>query len=175
TARELVLEPCAADVAPTGMLRASRSGDLEHARVDVDELYPDVRQRIQNCRAEGACAGAEIDDQPARRHVAVEPVHNCRDHPVVVRDERPNRAVVVVGGDSEMSRDAMLHRHSAEHTGRRFLRLDARARYLTSVSILNIGMYIEMMMMPTMMPTPIIMIGSTIEVSDDTAASTSSS
>ena len=50
-----------------------------------------------------------------------------------------------------------------------------RVRYLTSVSILNIGRYIEMMMMPTMMPTPIIMIGSTIEVSDCTAASTSSS
>jgi hypothetical protein len=38
--------------------------------------------------------------------------------------------------------------------------------YFTRVSILNIGMYIEMMMMPTMTPTPIIMIGSTIEVSD---------
>jgi hypothetical protein len=50
-----------------------------------------------------------------------------------------------------------------------------RRRYFTSVSILNIGMYIEMMMMPTMMPTPIIMIGSTIDVSDDTAESTSSS
>jgi hypothetical protein len=49
------------------------------------------------------------------------------------------------------------------------------ACYLTSVSILNIGMYIEMMMMPTMTPTPIIMIGSTIDVSDCTDASTSSS
>src|SRR4029077_143661 len=47
--------------------------------------------------------------------------------------------------------------------------------YFTRVSILNIGMYIEMMMMPTMTPTPIIMIGSTIEVSDCTDASTSSS
>jgi hypothetical protein len=51
----------------------------------------------------------------------------------------------------------------------------ADGRYFTSVSILNIGMYIEMMMMPTMTPTPIIMIGSTIEVSDCTDASTSSS
>ena len=48
-------------------------------------------------------------------------------------------------------------------------------RYLTSVSILNIGMYIAMIMTPTMRPTPIIMIGSTIDVSDYTAASTSSS
>ena len=47
--------------------------------------------------------------------------------------------------------------------------------YFTRVSILNIGMYIEMMMTPTMRPTPIIMIGSTIEVSDCTDASTSSS
>ncbi len=48
-------------------------------------------------------------------------------------------------------------------------------RYFTSVSILNIGMYIEMMTMPTMMPTPIIMTGSMIDVSEPTAASTSSS
>jgi hypothetical protein len=47
--------------------------------------------------------------------------------------------------------------------------------YLTSVSILNIGMYIAMMITPTMRPTPIIMIGSTIDVSDCTAESTSSS
>ena len=47
--------------------------------------------------------------------------------------------------------------------------------YFTRVSILNIGMYIEMMMTPTMRPTPIIMIGSTIDVSDCTDASTSSS
>ena len=46
---------------------------------------------------------------------------------------------------------------------------------MTSVSILNIGRYIEMMMMPTMTPTPIIMIGSTIDVSDATAELTSSS
>jgi hypothetical protein len=38
-------------------------------------------------------------------------------------------------------------------------------RYLISVSILNIGKYIEMMITPTIMPTPIIMIGSMIEVS----------
>jgi hypothetical protein len=44
-----------------------------------------------------------------------------------------------------------------------------------SVSILNIGKYIEMMMMPTMSPTPIIIRGSTIEVSDWIEVSTSSS
>ena len=47
--------------------------------------------------------------------------------------------------------------------------------YLTSVSSLNIGRYMLMMMMPTMMPTPTIIIGSMIEVSAWIEASTSSS
>jgi hypothetical protein len=53
--------------------------------------------------------------------------------------------------------------------------MSAQIVYLTSVSILNIGMYIAMMITPTIRPTPIIMIGSMIEVSEPTAASTSSS
>jgi hypothetical protein len=48
-------------------------------------------------------------------------------------------------------------------------------RYLMSVSILNIGRYIEMTIVPTMAPTPIISTGSMIEVSDWMLASTSSS
>ena len=40
------------------------------------------------------------------------------------------------------------------------------ARYLISVSSLNIGRYIEMTIVPTITPTPIIRIGSMIEVSD---------
>ena len=51
----------------------------------------------------------------------------------------------------------------------------APAGYLISVSSLNIGMYIERMITPTMIPTPIIMIGSMIEVSVWIDASTSSS
>jgi hypothetical protein len=47
--------------------------------------------------------------------------------------------------------------------------------YLTSVSILNIGRYIAMMITPTISPTPIIMIGSMIEVSVWIDESTSSS
>ena len=47
--------------------------------------------------------------------------------------------------------------------------------YLISESILNIGMYMLMMITPTIRPTPIIMIGSMIEVSDWIEASTSSS
>ncbi len=50
-----------------------------------------------------------------------------------------------------------------------------RVSYWISVSSLNIGRYIEMITMPTMIPTPSIMIGSTIEVSDWIEASTSSS
>ena len=57
--------------------------------------------------------------------------------------------------------------------------LQMRARrspaYLISVSSLNIGRYMLMITMPTMIPTPSIMIGSTIEVSDWIDASTSSS
>src|SRR5581483_4228314 len=48
-------------------------------------------------------------------------------------------------------------------------------RYLTRLSILNIGRYIAITMMPTMMPTPIIISGSMIDVSAAIAASTSSS
>ena len=47
--------------------------------------------------------------------------------------------------------------------------------HLTSWSILNIGRYIEITIIPTMAPTPIIMIGSMIEVSDWMLVSTSSS
>ncbi len=47
--------------------------------------------------------------------------------------------------------------------------------YLMSVSILNIGRYIAITMVPTMPPTAIIRIGSMIDVSDAILASTSSS
>ena len=50
-----------------------------------------------------------------------------------------------------------------------------RRRYLTSVSILNIGMYMAMITVPTIRPTRIIITGSMMLVSDETAASTSSS
>lgn len=50
-----------------------------------------------------------------------------------------------------------------------------RARYLMSVRSLNIGRYIEMTIVPTMTPTPIMRIGSMIEVRDWMLASTSSS
>jgi hypothetical protein len=48
-------------------------------------------------------------------------------------------------------------------------------RYLISVSILNIGKYMATTIRPTIAPTPIIMIGSMIEVSAWIDASTSSS
>lgn len=51
----------------------------------------------------------------------------------------------------------------------------AVARYCTSSKILNIGRYIEMTTTPTMQPTPIIIIGSMIEVSDFSIVATSSS
>ena len=48
-------------------------------------------------------------------------------------------------------------------------------RYLTSLSILNIGRYMLMMITPTMQPTPTIIMGSMIEVRAGIDASTSSS
>jgi hypothetical protein len=48
-------------------------------------------------------------------------------------------------------------------------------RYLMSVSILNIGRYIAITMVPTMIPTPIIRIGSMMDVRDLMLVSTSSS
>ena len=56
--------------------------------------------------------------------------------------------------------------NSAQRSTTGMVRAGLARRYLTSVSILNIGMYIAMMITPTMQPTPIIMIGSTIDVSD---------
>ncbi len=50
-----------------------------------------------------------------------------------------------------------------------------RSNYFTSCSILNIGRYIAITIVPTMTPTPIIMIGSMIEVSEAMLVSTSSS
>ncbi len=50
-----------------------------------------------------------------------------------------------------------------------------RFAYLTSWSSLNIGRYIARMIVPTMTPTTMIMIGSMIEVSAEIEASTSSS
>jgi hypothetical protein len=47
--------------------------------------------------------------------------------------------------------------------------------YLTSESSLNIGRYMEMMITPTIIPTPIIISGSMIAVSEAIALSTSSS
>jgi hypothetical protein len=55
------------------------------------------------------------------------------------------------------------------------IRTAAAGRYLTSESMRNIGRYIAMTMTPTMQPTRIIINGSTIDVSDWIAASTSSS
>ena len=56
--------------------------------------------------------------------------------------------------------------NNAQRSTTGMVRAELARRYLTSVSILNIGMYIAMMITPTMQPTPIIMIGSTIDVSD---------
>jgi hypothetical protein len=49
---------------------------------------------------------------------------------------------------------------------RGWMRAEARGRYLTRLSSLNIGMYIERMITPTIAPTMIIISGSMIDVRD---------
>ena len=69
--------------------------------------------------------------------------------------------------------DHRREREQRQEPSHRFT--DRAPHYLMSVSILNIGRYIEMTIVPTIAPTPIIRIGSMIEVSDWMLASTSSS
>jgi hypothetical protein len=71
-------------------------------------------------------------------------------------------------------RDSHPHRRRVYHA-EDVSRESRRRRYLISVNSLNIGRYMLMITMPTMIPTPSIMIGSTIDVSDWIEASTSSS
>jgi hypothetical protein len=68
-----------------------------------------------------------------------------------------------------------LEEERLSRVGGRFLwRADPGGQWI-SVSSLNMGRYIEMMMTPTMMPTPIIISGSMIDVSVAIELSTSSS
>ena len=75
--------------------------------------------------------------------------------------------VICAGGGGVRGLSAIVGAHSPRSS-----RADA---YLTSVSSLNIGRYIEITMIPTITPTPIIINGSMIEVSAWIDASTSSS
>jgi hypothetical protein len=80
-------------------------------------------------------------------------------------------------GDTAQLMDSGSHsrRTSGTSMSGRHARCPPRRGYLMSVSILNIGRYIEMMTTPTITPTPIIISGSMIEVRAWTEASTSSS
>ena len=66
-------------------------------------------------------------------------------------------------------------RRSGEHLFLHYDRASRPFRYLISVSSLNIGRYIERMIVATMQPTRMIMIGSMMDVSAEMVASTSSS
>jgi hypothetical protein len=82
-------------------------------------------------------------------------------------DQRRGIACDAVGGLAGFARVAVLTRREA-NCGR-------KDRYFTRDNSLNIGRYIEMMITPTIAPTPIIIRGSMIAVSDEMAVSTSSS
>ena len=110
---QFVLEPTAPELAAAEMLRAPHGGDLEHLGIDVDELDADGGQRVEDRRRESAGAGAEVDHEAAWRDMAVEPVRDRREHPVVAGNEDPDGLVVLVACDAEMTRDSMLFRHRA--------------------------------------------------------------
>ncbi len=117
TARQRILEPRVPELDPVLVCRAPRRGDLEHVRVDVDELDADVRERVEDRAREASGSGAEVDDEAAGRDVPVEPADDRRDHPLVARDERPDRPVVLVGGNAEMPCDTVLVDHRQETRG----------------------------------------------------------
>ena len=97
------------------------------------------------------------------------------------RRGHPRRRLAAKRGEAEERRGGPCRAARLPHSSRRRLLVRAAPRpnlpppYLISVSSLNIGRYMLMITMPTMTPTPSIMIGSTIEVSAWTEASTSSS
>ena len=66
-------------------------------------------------------------------------------------------------------------RRSGDHLFLHYRLSATAASYLISVSSLNIGRYIERMIVATMQPTRMIMIGSMMDVSAEMVASTSSS
>jgi hypothetical protein len=86
-------------------------GDFEHVRIDVDELDAHVGEGVEDRGRKASGSSSEIKDEPSRGNVPVEPVHDCRDHPFVVRDERADCPVVIISGHAEVSSDAMLIGH----------------------------------------------------------------
>ena len=129
---ERVVERCVAHLEPSGVRLEAGGGRFQHVRVDVDEQDVHVRQRVQDRRRQRAGAGAEVDDQPAGRHVAVEPRDDGLEHPLVVRDEGADGLVVLVRDDPEVARDAMLLAHAwrVVRNDTPFLHPDRRPRRL---------------------------------------------
>jgi hypothetical protein len=128
-----------------------RAAIVERHVYDPDDLRLRNGSRSLGLRA-AAIVGQEIGEVPSRvserRHV---------DHRL--RSKGPLK--------SATASDKYLRRVSTS--------CGPYSRYLTSVSSLNIGRYMLMMMMPTMIPTPTIISGSMIEVRAAIDASTSSS
>ena len=106
-----ILEPRVSQLDAILVRRAPCAGDLEHVRVDVDELDAHVGERIEDRGRQRSGSRAEVDDEAARRDPAVEPVDDRPEHQLVVRDERPDRPVVVVRRDAEVPGDPVLRSH----------------------------------------------------------------
>ena len=106
-----ILEPRVPELDAILVRRAPRAGDLEHVRVDVDELDAHVGERIEDRGRQRSGSRAQIDDAAARRDSVGEPMDNRPEHQLVIRDERPDRPVVVVRRDAEMPGDPVLRSH----------------------------------------------------------------
>src|SRR5688500_4352517 len=81
--------------------RDTRGGQLEHVRIDVDEVHVRVWHALEDCTAERAGAGAKIDNEwgsqrPDDRDDRIQ-------HRVVCRNPTTDQGVVVGDVEAEMS------------------------------------------------------------------------
>ena len=83
-----------------------RTGDLEHRRIDVEELDARARDAIEDRRTERAGARAEIDD--VRRVERADDRDDGVDHRLVPGDVGADRRVVVARREPEVGRDTVL-------------------------------------------------------------------
>jgi hypothetical protein len=109
------------------------------------------------------------------------PVDELADDAAVQDELLPARLRVVSDGDRRFNHRPRVPSRAGTEECRTHLEPARSAQtgggggYWSSVSILNIGRYMAMMITPTIRPTRIIISGSMIEVSDWIEASTSSS
>ncbi len=108
--RELVLEPSISQLVAADVISTSCRGDLEHVGIDVDEHDANGRERIED-------RGGETSVRLRGQRRGLRAGHGRRASGrrsqacVVVRDELADCPVVVVGGNAEVTGDAVLLSH----------------------------------------------------------------